>query len=72
MGVPSDRYLGSPLARWLLPSTDHIENTATVFLTAIVCWTVYRAVAWQRVDQICYNILVFSEEIKETRKLHHL
>jgi hypothetical protein len=36
---------------------DHIENTSTALLTASVCWTVYRAVAWQRVHQICYNIV---------------
>jgi hypothetical protein len=34
--VPRDRYLGSPLARWLLPSTDYIENTFTVLLTVCV------------------------------------
>jgi hypothetical protein len=34
---------------------DHIENISTLFLPARVCWTVYRAVAWQRVDHICYN-----------------
>jgi hypothetical protein len=28
--------------------TDHAENTSTVLLTACVCWTIYRAVAWQR------------------------
>jgi hypothetical protein len=37
LGVPRDRYLGSPLARWLLPSTDHIKNISTVLLTACVC-----------------------------------
>jgi hypothetical protein len=26
VGVPRDRYLCSPLARCMLPSTDHIEN----------------------------------------------
>jgi hypothetical protein len=25
-----------------------------VCVCVCVCWTVYRAVAWQRVDQICY------------------
>jgi hypothetical protein len=30
LGLPRDRYLASPLDRWLLPSTDHIENTATI------------------------------------------
>jgi hypothetical protein len=52
----------SPLTRnrsLLLRGADHIENTSTVLLTACVCWTVYRAVAWQRVDQICYNITIF-------------
>jgi hypothetical protein len=46
LGVPRDCYLSSPLARWLLPSTDHTEITSTVLLTACVCWTVYGAVAW--------------------------
>jgi hypothetical protein len=40
----------------LFLGADHTENTSTVLLTACVCWTVNRAVAWQRVDQICYNI----------------
>jgi hypothetical protein len=57
VGVPRDRYLGSPLARWLLPSAAHIENTSAVLSTACVCWTVYRAVAWQRVDEICYTMI---------------
>jgi hypothetical protein len=32
LGFPRDRYLASPLARWLLPSTDHIENASTILL----------------------------------------
>jgi hypothetical protein len=31
---------------------DHIENNSTVLLTACVCWSVYRAVAWQCFDEI--------------------
>jgi hypothetical protein len=27
VGVPRDRYLGSPLARWLLPSNIHTAST---------------------------------------------
>jgi hypothetical protein len=33
---------------------SHTIYTVTCATYAIVCWTVYRAVAWQRVDQICY------------------
>jgi hypothetical protein len=33
-----------------------LENTSTLLLTACVCWTVYRAVAWQCFDQIRCNI----------------
>jgi hypothetical protein len=40
----------------LLRGEDHIENSSTLLLTARVCWTVYRVVAWQRVDQICYSL----------------
>jgi hypothetical protein len=32
----------------------HLENTSTELLTARVCWTVYRAVVWQRSNQIRY------------------
>jgi hypothetical protein len=35
--------------------TDHLENNFTVLLTARVCWTVYRAVAWQSSNQIRYS-----------------
>jgi hypothetical protein len=48
--LPSNRSLQ-------LRGADHIKNTSTVLLAACVCWTVYRAVTWQRVEQICYNIL---------------
>jgi metal-dependent amidase/aminoacylase/carboxypeptidase family protein len=47
--LPSNRSL-------LLRGAEITQNTSTLFLTARVCWTVYRAVAWQRVDQICNNI----------------
>jgi hypothetical protein len=57
LGLPHDRHPASSLARWLLPSNElqysSTENTAPI----VACWTVYRAVAWQRVDQICYNIV---------------
>jgi hypothetical protein len=39
---------------------DHLENTSTVLFTARVCWTVYRAVVWQRSDQIRYNIKCYN------------
>jgi hypothetical protein len=34
LGFSRDRYLVSSLARWLLRSTDHIENTFTLLLRA--------------------------------------
>jgi hypothetical protein len=40
----------------LLRGADHTENTSTILLTERVFWTVYKAAACQRVDQICYNI----------------
>jgi hypothetical protein len=40
LGFPRDRYLASPLARWLLLSMDHIENTAPIVM--------YCCVAYQR------------------------
>jgi hypothetical protein len=36
---------------------DHLENTSTVLLTALVCWAVYIAVVWQLSHQIRYNML---------------
>jgi hypothetical protein len=33
---------------------EHLENTSTVLLTARVCWTIYRAIAWQRHNKIRY------------------
>jgi hypothetical protein len=43
---------------------DHLENTSTVLLTAYVCCTVYRAVAWQRFDEIRHN--TFSKILPPT------
>jgi hypothetical protein len=48
--LPSNRSL-------LLRGVDHIENTSAILFTACVCWIVYRAIAWQRVDQICYSMI---------------
>jgi hypothetical protein len=49
----------------LLLSADRIENS---FLSIVACSRVYRAVAWQRVDQIRYNILIIQNN-PITRKL---
>jgi hypothetical protein len=38
----------------LLLGADHIENS---FLSVVACIRVYKAVTWQRVDQIRYNML---------------
>jgi hypothetical protein len=48
--LPNNRSL-------LLHGAQHVGNTCTILLTACVCWAVYRAVAWQRVDKICYDIV---------------
>jgi hypothetical protein len=41
----------------LLLGTDSIENS---FLSIVACIRVYKAVAWQRVDQFRYGILIKS------------
>jgi hypothetical protein len=48
------RFLTKEVYSWC---AEHIENTSTGLLTARVCWTVYRAVAWQRSNQNRYNML---------------
>jgi hypothetical protein len=60
--LPSNRSLP-------LRGADHIENTSTVLFTSYVCWTVYRTVAWQRVDQIFYSINVDSVARRQHRVL---
>jgi hypothetical protein len=50
--LPS-RFLAIEIYSW---GADHLENISIVLLTANVCWTVYRAVAWQRSNQIRYSI----------------
>jgi hypothetical protein len=59
--------LHNPVVPPLL-GADDIENTAS---SIVACWTVFRAVAWQRVDQICYNIyaLYFCTVLLDTFKL---
>jgi hypothetical protein len=42
---------------------DYLENTSTLLLTACVCWTVYRAVAWQCLDAIRYNMYIIYNQI---------
>jgi hypothetical protein len=54
-GVPRDCYLGSPLARWLLPSNELQHCLLRHSYHCCTLKRVYRAVAWQRVDQIRYN-----------------
>jgi hypothetical protein len=51
---------------------DHIENTSTVLLTACVCWTAYRTVAWQRVDQICYPAPSLRVLVPSSLSVHYL
>jgi hypothetical protein len=58
---PSSRSL-------ILRGANNIENTSTVLLTAYVCWTAYRAVAWQSVDQICYNVITGNTSLGESRR----
>jgi hypothetical protein len=46
---PSNRSL-------LLRRGPHRKRFYRIVDRVCVCWTVYRAVAWQRVDQICYTM----------------
>jgi hypothetical protein len=41
----------------LLQRGPHRKHFYRILACACVCWTVYRALAWQRVDHICYNIV---------------
>jgi hypothetical protein len=63
-----------PLLRNVLPNpvvpaffgADDIENS---LIYCYVLDRVYRAVAWQRVDQICYIIITVSKKVKEKWRL---